>query len=85
MKDEAYLIKDIAEFGKFCAFCIDNDIRLWRVYWDEREAGKRAYHIIWRENHCEYCDIKWYQNHGIEIVEPKFYLDQYGCYKIQIE
>lgn len=41
--DEAYLIKNIEEYGKLMAYCIENDISVFRTYWDEREKGRRCY------------------------------------------
>lgn len=33
---KAYLIKNIEEYGKLMAYRIENDISVFRSYWDER-------------------------------------------------
>ena len=83
MSDTVYLIKNIEEYGKFVAFCIDHDITVWRLYWDEREKGKRGYHIDWKLKRCWYADIDYYLGKNIDkkvynVVEPIFSFDKYG-------
>lgn len=83
MSDTVYLIKNIEEYGKLMAFCIDNDINVWRLYWDEREKGKRCYNIDWKMKRCFYSDIDYYSGKNIDkkvynVVEPIFSFDKYG-------
>lgn len=79
---EAYLILSIEEYGKLLAYCINNDIQVWRTYWDEREKGDRCYQINWKEKRCYYSSRKYYENNDFDIVIPNFFLDNYGNYKI---
>lgn len=51
---KAYLIKDIAEYGKFISYCINNDISVELAYWDNRYKGDRCYYIDERERECYY-------------------------------
>lgn len=77
---KVYLITNIRDFGMFISFCIENDISVWRTYWDEREAGDRCFHIDWNERRCYYTRRRYYEEEGYEIVEPYFILDQWGRY-----
>ena len=79
----AYLIENIEEYGKLVSFCIENDIVVWRTYWDEREKGDRCFEIEWKEKRCYYSSKDFYRRKGYEIIKPKFYLDEYGTYKIE--
>lgn len=83
MKKPAYLITNIQEYGKFISYCIENDISVWRTYWDEREKENRCYHINWEKEICYYATKQYYKENNIEVVVPIFYLDEYGNYKIQ--
>lgn len=83
MKKEAYLIKNITEFGKLIAYCIENDINVFRTYWDEREAGDRCYQIDWKQKRCFYCGRKFWEENGFEIIDPKFRLTEYGKYAME--
>lgn len=83
MSKKAYLIANIEEYGKFISFCINNDITVWRTYWDEREAGDRCYQIDWKEKRCHYSPRCYYENNGYEIVVPRFTLNNYGDFKLQ--
>lgn len=74
----AYLITDIEEYGKFIAFCIDNDICVFRTYWDEKEKGDRCYQIDWQEKRCYYSPRRYYETNGFSVVVPGFVLDEYG-------
>lgn len=74
----AYLITDIEEYGKFIAFCIDNDICVFRTYWDEKEKGDRCYQIDWREKSCFYSPRRYYETNGFSVVTPVFVLDENG-------
>lgn len=49
MKKVAFIISNIEEYGKLIAFCIENDICVFRTYWNEREKGDRCYSIDWKE------------------------------------
>lgn len=81
MEKKAYLITSVGEYGKFISFCIENDISVWRTYWDEREKGDRCYNIDWKEKRCYYSSRRYYENNGYEIVSPTFQLNEYGKYK----
>lgn len=83
MKKVAYLIKDIMEYGMFISYCIEHDITVWRTYWDEREMGDRCYQIDWQQKRCFYCNRKYWEENGFEIIEPKFHLTQFGKYEME--
>ena len=82
MNKKAYLITSIEDYGKFISYCINNDIQVWRTYWDEREVGMRCYYINFEERRCYYSSCQYYKNEGYEIVTPVFSLDEYGNYYI---
>ena len=82
MNKRAFLITNIEEYGKLISFCIENDVTVWRTYWDEREKGDRCYQIDWQEKKCCYSSRRYYENEGYEIVTSTFLLDKYGEYKI---
>lgn len=75
---KVYLIKNIEEYGKFIAYCIDHDINVWRLYWDEKEKGNICYRIDWGNGRCFSSSKKYWEDNGYEIVEPNFILDEYG-------
>ena len=77
-----YMIKNITEYGKLMAFCINNDITTFRTYWDETQAGDRCFFIKWNEKRCYYACRKYWENEGFIIVEPQFILDEFGNYII---
>lgn len=87
----AYLLKDITEYGKLMAYCIEHDICVWRTYWDEREAGERCYCINWQEKSCRYskdfykkrCSLFWERDVKYQIVRPVFSVDQYGVVTLE--
>lgn len=87
----AYLLKDITEYGKLMAYCIEHDICVWRTYWDEREAGERCYCINWKEKRCHYSkdwykqsNAKfWKEGETYKIVRPVFGVDQWGRVTLQ--
>lgn len=79
--NEAYLILNIEEYGKLMAFCIENDITVFRTYWDEREKGNRCYEIDWHEKRCYYSSRQYYEHKGYKIVTPVFYVDKYGVFR----
>lgn len=79
---KAYLIADIEEYGKLVSLCVENDISVWRLYWDEREKGDRCYEINWQEKRCYYSSRKYYENEGYKIIAPIFNVDKFGRYKI---
>lgn len=81
MEKKAFLITNIEEYGKLISFCIENDISVWRTYWDEREKGDRCYNIDWKEKRCYYSSRRYYENNGYEIVSPTFQLNEYGTYE----
>jgi len=74
----AYLISNIEEYGKFIAYCIDNDITVWRTYWSE----KNVFSINWLEKRCYYSSKQYYISNGYDIKIPKFEIDEYGKYKL---
>lgn len=80
-----YLISNIEEYGKLISFCINNDIQVWRTYWDEREKGDRCYQIDWQQKRCYYSSKQYYIDNGYKIVIPTFALDPYGDYKVESE
>lgn len=75
---KAYLIENIEEYGKLMAFCIENDITVWRTYWDETEKGKRCYKIDFQEKRCYYSDMHYYLDNGYTIMIPIFSADSFG-------
>ena len=79
------LIANIAEYGKLIAFCIENDISVFRTYWDEREKGDRCYSIDWKEKRCYYSNRIYWEDSGYDIITPKFYVNKYGIYKMESE
>lgn len=80
---EAFLIANIEEYGKFISYCIENDVTVFRTYWDEREKGDRCFSIDWEQKRCFYSRRSYYEHIGYEIIEPKFELSNYGdVYKI---
>lgn len=79
---EAYLIQNIEEYGKLMAYCIENDISVFRTYWDERDKGIRCYQPDFSEKRCYYSTINYYQSKGFKITVPVFEVDKYGRYKI---
>lgn len=82
MSKKAFLITSIEEYGKLISFCINNDICVFRTYWDEREKGDRCYNIDWKEKRCYYSSRSYYENNGCEIVTPTFLLDKYGTFTL---
>lgn len=82
---KAYLIKDITEYGKFISYCINNDITVWRTYWDNRYKGDRCYYIDWHEKKCYYASYNYYYCAQYKIVIPIFQIDKYGNYVIENE
>lgn len=82
MNKKAYLLISIEEYGKFIAYCIENDISVFRTYWDEREKGDRCYSIDWQQKRCYYSSRKYWESEGYEIIIPNLYVDKYGNYKI---
>lgn len=85
MNKKAYLITNIEEYGKFISFCINNDITVWRTYWNEREARDRCYRIDWKEKRCYYASRLYYEDEGYEIVVPIFTVNNYGDFQISRE
>lgn len=79
---KAYLIRNIEEYGKLIAFCIEKDISVFRTYWDERKKGNRCYCIDWDEKRCLYSSCEYFHDRGYEILTPVFYFDQFGVCQI---
>lgn len=81
MKKVAFIISNIEEYGKLIAFCIENDICVFRTYWNEREKGDRCYSIDWKEKKCLYSPRLYYENNDYEILSPIFKPNEYGDYR----
>lgn len=79
---KVYLIKTIEEYGKLIAYCIENDISVFRSYWDAREKGDRCYHVSFKDKRLYYSSKEYYENEGAEIIIPEFYCTNFGEYKI---
>ncbi len=79
-KKIAYLISNIEEYGKFLSFLINNDVNVYRLYWDERAKGDRCYQIDWKEKNCYYDKREYYEDNGYEIIDNvrECYID--GCW-----
>ena len=77
-----FLISNIGEYGKLMAFCIDNDIRVFRTYWDEREKGDRCYLIDWKDKSCYFSRKEYWLEQGYDIKIPILEVCEYGKYKI---
>ena len=82
MNEKCYRIKNIEEYGKLISYCIDNDINVFRTYWDEREAGNRCFWINHKEKRCYYASRKFYESEDYQVVEPTFALDTFGKFHI---
>ena len=83
MEKKSFLIINIEEYGKLISFCINNDICVFRTYWDEYEKGDRCYFIDWKEKRCYYAPELFYENNGYKIVRPTFQLNEWGDYIIK--
>lgn len=79
---KVYLIKTIKEYGKLIAYCIENDISVFRSYWDDREKGDRCYHVSFKDKRLYYSSKEYYETEGAEIIIPEFYCTNFGEYKI---
>ena len=81
MSKKVFLITSVEQYGKFVSYCIDNDISVWRLYWDDREKGNRCFHINWKEKRCYYASKKFYEDEGFEVITPLFLLN-FGSYEL---
>ncbi len=79
---KVYLIKNIEEYGKLIAYCIEKDISVFRSYWDDREKSNRCYNISFKDKRLYYSSKEYYENEGAEIVIPEFYCTNFGDYRI---
>lgn len=79
---KVYFIKNITEYGKLMSYCINNDVTVFRTYWDERKACDRCFRIDWDENRCYYANRKYWEDEGYKVIEPVFVLDTFGNYQI---
>ena len=79
----AYLIDNIEDYGKLLAYCIENDICVWRTYWDEREKTCRCYNIDYISKRCFYATKQYYVRNGYVIIKPQFEIDKWGNYILQ--
>ena len=83
-KEKYYLLENIEEYGKFIAFCINNDINVFRTYWMESFKGEIAYHIDWMAKRCFYRTVKYKKDGDIitddeyDVVRPIFTFNKYG-------
>lgn len=82
---KAYLIKNITEYGKFIAYCIDKDISVFRCYWEEIEKGTRCYNIDFKHKQLYYSSKDYYEDNLYEIIEPIFELDEFGNFVLKGE
>lgn len=80
MLDVAYLIDNITDYGKLLSWCIEHDYCVFRCYWDEREKGKRCFHLSYSDKRLYYADISFYKSNGYKIVRPSFELSSYSKY-----
>ena len=83
MENEAFIIDNITDFGNLMAFCIDQDITVWRTYFNEREKNNRCYSIDWKEKRCYYARKEYWLDKGYKVYKPTFYVDEWG--KIEIK
>lgn len=74
----AYLIENISEYGKLLSFCIENDISVFRSYWDDREKGDRCYVIDFSDRRLYYSSFSFYKSQGYTIYIPYFVLNPYS-------
>lgn len=79
---KAYLIANIEEYGKLMAHCIENDICVFRTFWDAREQGNRCYIVDYPNKKCFYSSRKYCEDIGYEIVIPNFAVDKWGRWVI---
>lgn len=82
MNNVAYLIDNITDFGKFLTFCIQNDFSVFRTFWDDREKGKRCFHLSYSDKLVYYSDISFYKSKGYKILRPSFELNSYSEYYV---
>lgn len=45
-----YYIANIEEYGKFISYCIENDVNVFRTYWDEREKKLGVIALIFKRS-----------------------------------
>lgn len=76
MNKKVYLIRNIEQYGKFIAYCIKHDIKVWRVYWNEHH--NHCYCIDWEQKKCTYGSINYWDDKGYMILEPTFSFDEFG-------
>lgn len=80
-----FLIKNIEEYGKLMAYCIQKDITVFRTYWSETTKGDICYDIDLHQNRCFYSTRKYYEYYEkCDIVEPVFVLDNWGHWYIDL-
>jgi len=82
MIKKAFIIENIEEYGKLMAFCIDNDISVWRTYW-HNDNTDIYYSINWIEKRCYYARKQWWIKNEYKIFKPIFYKDEWGKIKIK--
>ena len=77
----AYILKDITEYGKFVAYCIDHDISVYRLYWNEQ--NKNRCYVIYPDMKLAGVANKDWCALAYSLKEPKFYLSKYGRWLIK--
>lgn len=80
--ENVYLISNVEEFGKLMSFCIDNDICVFRTYWNEQEKGKICYCVNFRDKRCSFGTMQFYVKQGYQIRIPIFEVDDFGKYRL---
>ena len=81
MVEVVYYIDNIGDYGYFIAFCIDNDITVWRAYYPANEP--KCFYIDWRQKRLWYGSVDSYKKDGFTVVRPKFARNEYGGIELQ--
>lgn len=78
-KINVFLINNITEYGKLIAYCIQNDISVFRTYWDETAKGRICYHIDFKMRRCFYSNIDYFERSDMfNIIIPEFGINAFG-------
>lgn len=80
--ENVYFISNVEEFGKFVSFCIDNDISVFRVYWNEQQKDNLCYSVDFYNKRCFYGTKDFYVSKGFKIRKPIFEVDNFGKYNL---
>lgn len=80
-----YEIDNITDYGKLISYCIENDVSVFRSYYDDREV--RYYHIDWSDKRLYYVRDKSHlkslypdDEQNVIVMKPEFKLNDYGCF-----